>query len=125
MSPAINERVKTPCPKCLEQRSIILELRRSKTSIRRRIECGFCSHRFTTHELSDEIYKEYVKALEFKTKALKLFKNVLDETTFIYEEKPLEIKCHTCSYYMDDLCNFGFPEAGTQEASDCTMYSPP
>ena len=125
MSPAINERVKTSCPKCLEQRSIILELRRSKTAIRRRIECGFCSHKFTTYELSEDTYKEYAKALEFKTKILKLFKNFLGEDNTVFVEKPLEVKCHTCSHYMDDLCTFGFPAAGTEDAADCTMYLQP
>ena len=131
MSSVINERVKTVCPQCNEQRSVVLEVRRSKTGLRRRFECAFCSHRFTTYEITETTYKEFIGALQFKNKVFSLFNelktlNLLQPFFDLSVSDKLEqiedIRCFSCRYYSNNLCSFDLPEAGTEDAVDCNMY---
>jgi len=124
MSPVINERVKTSCPNCLEQRSSVLEIRRSKIGLRRRMQCGHCGHRFSTFELTEKMYKEFAEALEFKKKALKLIGPLLDRHVEENSSSEFDIKCFGCLHYRKNICDYEFPEAGTEEADECNWFDP-
>ena len=95
MSPVINERVKTSCPDCFEQRSSVLEIRRSKIGLRRRLECGHCGHRFSTFELTEKTYRELVEAFEFKKKVIKVIGPLINEKVESDVRSKFDIKCFT------------------------------
>ena len=124
MSPVINERVKTSCPNCLEQRSSVLEIRRSKIGLRRRLECGHCGHRFSTFELTEKTYKELIEAFEFKKKVIKVIGPFINEKVKSDVRSEFDIKCFTCLHYRNNICDYEFPEAGTEESEHCNWFDP-
>ena len=121
------------CTKCRENTVTILSSKKTPTSQRRRKHCTFCDYRFTTHEISEEQFKEQTKALA----VVKKFKDLLNVTTETIpsldeEHEPVipgnnvyEIKCHTCANAHFYGCEFNFPEYNTEEAFDCLQYQLP
>lgn len=121
------------CPKCRENAVTVLSSKKAASSQRRRKHCTFCDYRFTTHEISEEQFKEQTKALAV-VKKFKEFLNVTTETISIPDEEhePVnesnnvyEIKCHTCNNSRSYGCEFKFPEYNTEDAFDCLQYQLP
>ena len=106
------------CPKCRENTVTILSSKKTPTSQRRRKHCTFCDYRFTTHEISEEQFKEQTKALA----VVKKFKDLLNVTT---ETIPSLDEDHTCANAHFYGCEFNFPEYNTEEAFDCLQYQLP
>lgn len=69
------------CPKCGAEDSYVIESRSTKTEIRRRRECNYCYHRFTTYE---SCRRSSVATL-WQTVRPRLMKNISDAVIRTFE----------------------------------------
>lgn len=56
----------TTCPKC-DFRTTVVDSRPSAGTIRRRRECDRCQHRWTTYEVSDDVYAQTLRFARMRT----------------------------------------------------------
>ena len=102
------------CPSCGYFAVRVIESRKSKLARRRRYSCDKCSHRATTHEVSDDFFqeaKENVRIIEKLREALGAGQAPL-----------LQSRCSSCQHNVNDSCSFDFPEFGTSDSFDCNHF---
>lgn len=107
---------KKVCPACGSTTFKVIESRTVTEGKRRRYACSSCDYRETRYEISAEAYEEFVKA----QRIVRDLKGVLSTTR---ENKKQECACYNCKFYENSNCVFGYPEAGTPEASDCNYFA--
>ena len=115
------------CPACGYFSLRVIESRKSKLARRRRFECDKCSHRITTHEVSDEFFQEAKRNLYVVEKLQKLMSSSpitsgVESPSSEMQFKPLN-KCSDCRHNKDGFyCEFEFPEYDTAESYDCNHF---
>lgn len=102
------------CPYCKEKASHVIESRKTQHSRRRRKHCNACGRRETTHEVSEEFYKNAIKNLE----TLNRLRAALLGNEFVTNQSV----CDECVHWIEGECNFDFPEAGGTFANECSMF---
>lgn len=107
------------CERCSTPSAEIIECRRTRGITRRRRHCNACGHRFTTYELNQHEYQRLTQAAE----RIARVEAALGFPTSSTPEAGHTSPCAHCAFATDDRCSFGYPEFGTPEASDCTMYT--
>ena len=121
------------CPSCGEVQSRVKESRRVFDGIRRRYECLKCDYRYTTYELSSDVYEE-LRALRNKITQLHAVFNDLTAPVAAEASSPVqqvapdptdtEIPCADCAHLMSYGCSFDIPEAQTEDAQGCNLFQP-
>ena len=111
------------CPVCGKKSVYVFESRSVQPGIcneshrRRRLVCKSCGARFTSREISDELFQMLMKHSELLRKASFGFKQ-----TFL-EDKT---SCRSCIHFVKTdkrhRCGLGLPEFMTQDAQDCNNY---
>lgn len=115
------------CPACGYFSLRVIESRKSKLARRRRFECDKCSHRITTHEVSDEFFQEAKRNLYVVEKLQKLMSSSpitsgVESSLSGMQFKALN-KCSDCQHNKDGCyCEFEFPEYDTAESYDCNHF---
>jgi len=115
------------CPACGYFSLRVIESRKSKLARRRRFECDKCSHRITTHEVSDEFFQEAKRNLYVVEKLQKLMSSSpitseVESSSSGTQFKSLN-KCSDCRHNKDGFyCEFEFPEYDTAESYDCNHF---
>jgi hypothetical protein len=122
----------SPCPACKALSLSVIETRKTSVSTRRRKECKDCGYKLTTHEVSEEYFREAkinCMLISKVRKAMELVPVVeeVEETTL--PAKPVEdlsveeeYKCYKCAHMVNNSCTLGIPEFNTDEANDCIYY---
>jgi len=115
------------CPACGYFSLRVIESRKSKLARRRRFECDKCSHRITTHEVSDDFFQEAKRNLYVVEKLQKLMSSSpitsgVESSSSGMQFKALN-KCSDCQHNKDGCyCEFEFPEYDTAESYDCNHF---
>lgn len=102
------------CPNCGYFSYRVIESRKSQLARRRRMRCDKCSHKATTHEVSDDFFqqaKENVRIIEKLREALGAGQAPLPQS-----------RCSGCQHNVNDSCSFDFPEFGTSDSFDCNHF---
>jgi len=102
------------CPYCKEKALQVIESKKARHSRRRRKHCNACGKRQTTHEVSEDFYKDAIKNLETLNRLRAALLNHGPVTN-----QPM---CDECVYWLDGGCQFDFPEAGGTFARECSMF---
>ena len=115
------------CPSCGYFSLRVLESRKSKLARRRRYSCDKCSHRATTHEVTDQFFQEakhnlYVIEQLHKLMTKKTLPSGVEPPLSGVGFKALN-KCSDCQHNKDGCyCEFDFPEYDTSESYDCNHF---
>ena len=70
------------CPECGNEESYVIDSRSTQTEIRRRRECNYCRHRFTTYESC----RRSAVATLWQTIRPKLMENIKEAVIRTFEE---------------------------------------
>lgn len=113
--------IRDPCPFCNQKDCLTIDSRTTKISRRRRKECQTCKKKHTSHEVSEEFFKQAIeneRLIKYFIKKLKI-RNKFTPPSVGTETS---ITCESCAYMMSSGCSFDFPEAGDDFAEECSMY---
>jgi len=102
------------CPSCGYFSLRVLESRKSKLARRRRYSCDKCSHRATTHEVTDQFFQEAKE----NVRIIEKLKEMLGAT----EQSSNQSRCDECQHNSNGFCSFDFPEFGTPDSFDCNHF---
>jgi hypothetical protein len=110
------------CPACGELAFRVLETRPSKLATRRRKKCDSCGYRATTHEVSDDFFRQ-AKQNEL---LVQKFRGLLLKDELLTDSLPLPVvmenKCPECQYSTGTKCAFDLPEYDSGDSFDCNLY---
>jgi hypothetical protein len=108
------------CPSCGYFSFRVIESRKSKLARRRRFGCDKCSHRATTHEVSDDFFQEAKRNLYVVEQLQKLMGG--QPLSSEADLKPIN-RCSDCHHNVDGShCSFDFPEYDTPDSYDCNHF---
>lgn len=118
VSDVFKKEVVHSCPSCYLREVKVIESRRSSNHIRRRRECLSCNHRWSTMEISKELYDRLVASELLVSRVQKVMAKKEEVKEPISEKKI----CENCVYWESE-CTMDFPEAGGEFARDCSLYT--
>lgn len=110
---------KKVCPSCGSKTFSVIETRSVPDGRRRRYCCDRCDFRQTLFEISKEAYDELIES----RRLLRDMRHLLSASAPKELRTAVEhIVCYTCDFFDKKGCSFGYPEAGSVNATDCTQF---
>ena len=92
----------------------VIESRTTGISRRRRYSCSNCGHRFTTHEIEQDLFER----LQSDSLMLQRIRATLAITTEAINSTA--IPCERCKHNTGEGCDLTIPEAFTVDAIGCS-----
>jgi DNA-directed RNA polymerase subunit RPC12/RpoP len=116
---------KRTCPVCGTNQTYVIESRNALLNgefcRRRRLECQYCKHRSTTKEV-DSDFLDYLLITEKKLNAF--ISGITTRDGWVSMNAKQSIACSTCMHSTGNQCSVGIPEYRSEEAADCSAYTP-
>mgnify|MGYP003630095469 CR=1 FL=1 len=110
---------KKVCPSCDSKTFSVIETRSVPDGQRRRYCCDRCDFRQTLFEISKEAYDELIES----RRLLRDMRHLLSASAPKELRTAVEhIVCYTCDFFDKKGCSFGYPEAGSVNATGCTQF---
>jgi len=82
---------------------------------------SYCKHRSTTKEV-DSDFLDYLLITEKKLNAF--ISGITTRDNWASMNAKQSIACNTCLHSTGDQCSIGIPEYRSEEAADCSAYTP-
>lgn len=109
----------TPCPACGSDRFVVYGTAVSKIGRRsRRWVCQDCGFRKSTVEVDMADYDRLIDAERFRAKVFKWLHKGGESGVAAGRSCRRD-----CVHFTDGKCGFGFPEAQSDSADDCSMFT--
>lgn len=109
----------TPCPACGSERFVVYGTKVSTLGRRsRRWTCQDCGFRKSTVEVDLADYNRFIDAERFRAKVLRWLRK--GDAIGTAAAKSCR---RDCIHFADGKCGFGFPEAQSDAADDCSMFT--
>jgi hypothetical protein len=115
------------CPNCGELTSKVKESRKVFDGTRRRYSCLTCDHKYTTFEVSSDLYDELRSLRNKISKLQQIFSDVAPPVSqpperVVLDTEVDEIPCCDCVHLTPYGCSFDIPEAQTEAARGCNLF---
>lgn len=117
------------CPSCGGHTSKVKESRKVFDGVRRRYVCLSCNYRYTTFEISSDLYDELRELRNKINKLQQVFLDVVPPLSAAPSVPdmpaiPDGIPCCDCVHLAPYGCSFDIPEAQTEAACGCNLFQP-
>ncbi len=115
------------CESCCKRTARVIETRKVFDGVRRRYSCSSCDHRYTTFEISSNLYDELRNLRNKINKLQQVFSDiaplqVLEPVSFEPVSTAESIPCCDCAHLTPYGCSFDIPEAQTEDACGCNLF---